>query len=935
MKHSFILLLLAILPASADLAWIDIDHPNGPTADFYSSLEATSGASVSAGNLTFTLLGAGMDNRNRSSGGDLLKDFAFAQTLTLRIEGLPVGNFDVETWHYDGGTFDGAVDIDVREQGQSNGTRVVTGFAFSGTSTSPASFQISSDGATTYEIVIRENPSTFRLTRLNGLRIRAAGSPVAAPLQFIDADTTNTQAAGNSPDPFSSSTSDPGGPLWKLRSGFGFGANSNREIYEKDATIGGDNVGDAALLETTASGLVPGREYGVYVCYLSIPNESWRVRAGLAEDNLTEFTPSSPNDAVFDLGANNNLTNINEYLGFLGNATADASGNLRVYVDDAEGTGNSQRTWYEGIALGSPYEAPPVIPIPVGTVEVAPDGVWTWFNDERAIFHNGALYSGYVRTDGHVGLTRYDPETGLANHMQLSTGAAQEIDDHNNPSITVLPDNRLLVVYARHIADRFFFYRISTVTDPASDSDWSSEMRQSTPRRTTYSNTYRLSEESNKIYNFQRNINFNPTVSISTDNGLTWSSPAHFIRTGNGSTRPYHRYISNHRDRIDLIYTDAHPVNDPTSLYHIFYQDNNIHYTNRDLLKSFDNIPLEHDSGERGTVVYQYTAANWGPEDGPDDWIPTGRTWNWDIHYDKAGHPVCVFQVERNDVTGTGWRNNRIYYYYARWTGTEWQKRFIAHAGRGIYGAAPNYGGGMAIDPEDTRIVYISTNAANPFDISRANISNVPLNPNNERYELWKGFTSDGGLTFEWTPITENSAQDNLRPIVPENHGRTSQLLWFFGRYTTYLDYDTRVLGLFDPEKKGYLEWRSEYGLGLITGIDQDSDADGSSDLLEYALGGNPTDPGDLPVQKMTENQYSFRYSSALTDVEWAIETSTDLLTWDEVALVRAGGLPNEVANGYSLNLTEGDQDMMTLSLDPLSNESELFVRVRVISQVE
>lgn len=55
----------------------------------------------------------------------------------------------------------------------------------------------------------------------------------------------------------------------------------------------------------------------------------------------------------------------------------------------------------------------------------------------------------------------------------------------------------------------------------------------------------------------------------------------------------------------------------------------------------------------------------------------------------------------------------------------------------------------------------------------------------NERYELYRGFTADGGLTFTWTQVTVNSDAENLRAIVPDKHGRTECLLWFNGTYTT------------------------------------------------------------------------------------------------------------------------------------------------------
>jgi len=53
-----------------------------------------------------------------------------------------------------------------------------------------------------------------------------------------------------------------------------------------------------------------------------------------------------------------------------------------------------------------------------------------------------------------------------------------------------------------------------------------------------------------------------------------------------------------------------------------------------------------------------------------------------------------------------------------------------------------DYGGGITIDPEDPRVFYISTNATNPFDLSRT--TNVRLNTDS-RYEIYRGFTADGG----------------------------------------------------------------------------------------------------------------------------------------------------------------------------------------------
>jgi len=639
---------------------------------------------------------------------------------------------------------------------------------------------------------------------------RAAELP---PGRFIDIDAANTAPADGSAGPFF--TEDPAvpgftqGPLWRKRAGFGFDAAKNREIFEKDANEG---VGDAAPLVTTVTGLVPGARHAVHVAFLSIPTQNWQVKAGLAPGQLATFTRSRPEGRVIDLGRSGEAgSNRHQYLGFLGHVTVPADGTVRLYSDDGDGVATdwTARTWLEGFHLAPPRDdsapatvnaasanrapapaARPATPValPAGAVQIAPDGAWTWFNDERAIVHQGSLFSGYVLADGRYGVTRYDFADGKAHHAILSTDASRQKDDHNNPSLTVLPDGRILALYSKHIAGPQFYQRTSLVPRPATEADWGPEIARTTPAANTYANTYRLSGEANRLYNFHRCINFNPTLTVSEDLGATWLPSRQFIGSGSGRTRPYIRLVSDHRARIDLTYTDGHPRDVNNSLYHLYYAGGSVRRSDGSLIKPLSAIPLDHDAGERGSVVYQYNDAPWSAGQGPDDWIPAGRAWNWDVQYDPAGRPVVAFQVQRDNL---GWSNDRIYYYYARWTGSAWQKRFIAHAGRPLYAAEDDYGGGMAIDPQDPRVVYISSNAADPFRLGE--IADVPLRARN-RYEIWRGFTADGGLTFTWTQLTVDSPADNLRPIVPENHGRTECLLWFYGDYRSYTNYSAQVV---------------------------------------------------------------------------------------------------------------------------------------------
>ena len=456
-----------------------------------------------------------------------------------------------------------------------------------------------------------------------------------------------------------------------------------------------------------------------------------------------------------------------------------------------------RRSFAAFLALASAASGCATLPPPPSgePFEIAPDGAWTPFHDQRAIvLRNGNLLVGYVRGDGLSAITNFDPRTGERHETIISGEGAVQKDDHINPSLALLPDGRVLAVYSRHHVDPHFFWRISANADPRSAADWGEQRVKAVGARNTYANSYRLAAEDDRIFNFHRALNFNPTLTISADLGQSWGEPIHFITAGTGTQRPYTSYVSNHRDRIDLIYTDAHPRDFDNSVYHLFYRGGAFHRSDGTILRTLRELPIAHDRGERGTVVYQYSGKAWGPGEGADDWIPGGRGWTWDIAYGEDGQPVSAFQVRRGEVAGSGWEADRVYYYLARWTGTKWEKRFIAQAGRPLYDRERDLSGGMTLDPQDPDVVYISSNALRPFDLS--SIDDVPLNPG-ARYKLYRGETRDGGRTFQWTGLTPDATEDNLRPHAIENPGGRTAIVWFRGTYDTYTSYRARVMGMF------------------------------------------------------------------------------------------------------------------------------------------
>ncbi len=232
---------------------------------------------------------------------------------------------------------------------------------------------------------------------------------------------------------------------------------------------------------------------------------------------------------------------------------------VTIYIDDPETGLSDDRTWYDGIGYR------------VSTLDLTPgvdsdsDGldnfeeVNTHFTDPSLADTDGDGISDGVEVI-KMAMTRYDFDTSIAYEFLLGTQPSN--DDHDVPTVTVLPNGRILSTYSRHNLDKVFYYRSSLNGNPTSLAGWTAEQSKNVGHSNTYCNTFRLTAESDRIYNFTRAIEFNPTFCTSTDDSQTWSSPTRFIhrkRDNGGNGRPYIRYATNHHNRIDMIYTDDHP----------------------------------------------------------------------------------------------------------------------------------------------------------------------------------------------------------------------------------------------------------------------------------------------------------------------------------------------------------------------------------------
>lgn len=394
------------------------------------------------------------------------------------------------------------------------------------------------------------------------------------------------------------------------------------------------------------------------------------------------------------------------------------------------------------------------------------DAAWCWFSDPRAIYHKGnqeKIYYGYINSKGDVKVRSYDLKTAIEEDFTLHEKL--QIDDHNVPSFLILPDGKLLAFYSHHNGN--IFMRKSKEAE--SISAWEDEeilLKGNNLYRYCYVNPVMLSEENNRIYLFGRNIVRNKVATYSQtriyclysdDYGKTWSDEINILDNDGRDSRPYVKYATDHKSRIDFLFTDGHPRDGDVSVYHMYYKDGAFWQTNGQAIGAFANAPVKIK-----TVNKVYDAE-----------LEHIRAWVWDIASDKRNNPVITYTRYPSEMDHQ--------YYYAKWTGVKWEHMKIADAGNYITIIKPgktvrehHYSGGIVLDHQHPDIVYLSKKNDGKFELEKRKIGR------------------DGKQKIY--PITTSSAKDQLRPYVV-NKGKKGPpiLFWMSGDYYHYTDYDTKL----------------------------------------------------------------------------------------------------------------------------------------------
>jgi len=404
------------------------------------------------------------------------------------------------------------------------------------------------------------------------------------------------------------------------------------------------------------------------------------------------------------------------------------------------------------------------------------NGAWSWFMDERAIIADGKLIVGSVRAVkdfrtgrddpnwGNVEVSVYPLDGGEPEHVALDQHFEQ--DDHDAPALLALADGSILAVYTRHAVERKVLSRISAPKDPLT---WGPIQAVETPGNdsppfsgdnATYSNLFPL--KSGRIYDFYRGFDYDPNYMYSEDEGRSWQLGGRLLRGKNGYG-PYTKYASDGDGTIHFVATEDHPRNFDNSLYHGFIRDGQVFRSDGSLLGLL--------SKDTDTEITSWSLTKIFQGD------PDSVAWMTDLELDKDERPCVIFTLQKDGrglPRGQGGFDHR--YHYARWDGSKWQTHEIAYAGTRLYPGEDDYTGLAAIDPQNTNVVYISTDAD-----PQTGEPLVSSADGKRHRELFRGETTDYGAT--WTPITANSTLDNLRPIVPKWDDPRTALVWMRGTY--------------------------------------------------------------------------------------------------------------------------------------------------------
>jgi len=389
------------------------------------------------------------------------------------------------------------------------------------------------------------------------------------------------------------------------------------------------------------------------------------------------------------------------------------------------------------------------------------DGAWSWFSDPRSFYTDGVVHAGWVTSSGDVQVGTYGIFEG--EHFICDLEPEFGPDDHDYPAFCQTADGRYTAFYAGHaVYGTHNLYR--TGVSPCDFTVWCE--RDSTDVNTyggagvTYSNPYAVPGTENQYFLFWRGGDWKPAYAVGTyypgDALWEWSLRGRLITVPSG--RPYVKYATD-GDRVAIAFTDGHPSETPSNIYYAEIREHGLgthsfFHADGTVIKPMNYGAL---SPAEADTVFDRLA---DPEHAGDN------SWVWDVAFDEDGMPVVAFASFPS--------RTEHQYHWARFDGSSWQDQpFVGDSGGSVADTTvmnPQYyySGGIALDPVDPSITYVSIkNELGGSDLQR------------------RVRGPDGKWSIH--EIAGGTRDDNMRPNVPRGRPEgTEMVLWMSGTYDYY-----------------------------------------------------------------------------------------------------------------------------------------------------
>ncbi|MEO6437529.1 MAG: BNR-4 repeat-containing protein [Tepidisphaeraceae bacterium] len=462
-----------------------------------------------------------------------------------------------------------------------------------------------------------------------------------------------------------------------------------------------------------------------------------------------------------------------------------------------------------------PVAAGPTDVVNGNLVNFQSDGAWSWYQDERVIVNNGQIILGSVaaKRQGDFPTQNFTRNPGdiIASTFNISSGRRSfyelhdtlETDDHNAPSFLTLPDGNYLTSYSKHSTDKFLRFRKTTV--PGDTNSWgpridyqrlaTDPIPPSGGNDTTYTNLHYLPSEGTgqgRVYNFFRNRlapSWDRHFVYSDDRGDSWKYGGQLTGQNSVTVRPYTKYADNGSDKIYFVTTEN---NGGQNIWAGYVQGGKTYRMNGTIA---DNNLFDATAPAVNQLTSVMTA---GTVVGG---TPMQSLWTHDLALDSSGYPVATFRAYANGNS----QDSR--HFYARWNGTAWTYSQVGRSGSTFNSLDTSENGSGTtvssslgvLDSNDPSTVYFSSNV-NP----QTGAAVLSTADNIQHFEMWKAKTTNGGSTWAYTQLTQNSSVDNVRPTVAKWDSSHSAVLWMRGAHDHWLyspstsDYafDTSIVGL-------------------------------------------------------------------------------------------------------------------------------------------